>query len=291
MANSMHDLNVPGQRKDPARLFPVDALRGLIMVLMALDHANYFVAQKHPPSEIWDGVFPIYYDPLAFLTRLVTHLAAPGFFLLMGVGIALSAARRLEQGWSKRAIVGRLCLRGFMLMVLQIFVVDPAWGLGPEGWSLQIYIGVLFALGGAMIVSSLLVWLGPGWLAGIAATLFVGAELLHPGLGMWGQVSHQPLAVMLIHPGGTEALWSYCPILPWLELAVLGMALGKWLRRDSERTYAWLWKVGLIMLAGFALVRLGDGFGNIRPRLGNDWMDWLNLVKYPPSRGCRKRSG
>ena len=60
----------------------LDALRGLIILVMALDHANHFIAQKHPPSEIWDGVFPVYYDVLAFLTRLVTHVAAPGFFFL-----------------------------------------------------------------------------------------------------------------------------------------------------------------------------------------------------------------
>ena len=88
-----------------SRLFALDGLRGLIIALMALDHANHFVAQKHPPSEIWDGVFPVYYDTLTFLTRLVTHLAAPGFFFLMGAGIALFARSRQEQGWSRWAIV------------------------------------------------------------------------------------------------------------------------------------------------------------------------------------------
>ena len=63
------------------RLFALDALRGLLLILMALDHANHFVAHKHPPAEIWYGVFPTYDSPLAFVTRLVTHLAAPGFFL------------------------------------------------------------------------------------------------------------------------------------------------------------------------------------------------------------------
>ncbi|NIV33952.1 MAG: hypothetical protein GWN58_32260, partial [Anaerolineae bacterium] len=63
-------MQAPASR--PSRLFAVDALRGLIIVLMALDHANYFIAQKHPPSEIWDGVFPVYHDILTFLTRFVT---------------------------------------------------------------------------------------------------------------------------------------------------------------------------------------------------------------------------
>jgi len=62
-----------------ARLLPLDALRGLIIVFMALDHANLFIAQKHSPGEYWGGGFPVYYDTLAFLTRFVTHLCAPVF--------------------------------------------------------------------------------------------------------------------------------------------------------------------------------------------------------------------
>src|SRR5215471_10410987 len=66
-----------------ARLLPLDALRGLIIVAMALDHANLFVAREHPSPEFWSGSFPSYLSALAFLTRLVTHVAAPGFFFLM----------------------------------------------------------------------------------------------------------------------------------------------------------------------------------------------------------------
>ena len=115
------------------RLFAVDALRGLIMVLMALDHANHFVAHKHPPSEIWDGVFPVYYDPLAFVTRLVTHLAAPGFFLLMGLGMALFARSRREKGWSRWAVVRHFWTRGLVLILVQLLIVDRAWESGEPG--------------------------------------------------------------------------------------------------------------------------------------------------------------
>ena len=81
------------------RIQALDRLRGLIIVLMALDHANHFVAHKHPVGEIWDGAFPVYYDPLAFLTRWVTHLAPAGFFLLMGVGMSLFTRSRRKRGW------------------------------------------------------------------------------------------------------------------------------------------------------------------------------------------------
>ena len=60
-----------------SRILPLDALRGLIIILMALDHANHFVAQQHSAGEYWGGSFPRYGDALASLTRLVTHLSAP----------------------------------------------------------------------------------------------------------------------------------------------------------------------------------------------------------------------
>jgi uncharacterized membrane protein len=81
------------------RLLSVDVLRGLLIVLMALDHANYMVALRHSSGEHWGGYFPLYNDPLAFVNRFVTHLCAPGFFFLMGVGMLLFAESRRERGW------------------------------------------------------------------------------------------------------------------------------------------------------------------------------------------------
>jgi uncharacterized membrane protein len=265
------------------RLFALDTLRGLLVVLMALDHANHFVAHKHPPGEIWDGVFPVYYDPLTFLTRLVTHLAAPGFFLLMGAGMVLFVRARRERGWGRWAIIRHFWTRGLVLIGLQLLIVNRAWELSPGGWGIRIYVGVLCALGGAMILGSLLVWLRPAYLLALTLALFVGIELTHPGLGMWGTVSHAPLNVILLWPGGTPDLWAYYPVLPWLELVTLGMVFGHWLAESPRKAFSRAWKLGLALLAAFVLVRALDGFGNVRPRMGNSWIDFLNPVKYPPS--------
>ena len=81
------------------RLFALDALRGLILVLMALDHANRFVAQQHPPGEYWGGPFPVPPHTAAVLTRFVTHLCATGLFFLMGTGMVLLAESRGREGW------------------------------------------------------------------------------------------------------------------------------------------------------------------------------------------------
>jgi uncharacterized membrane protein len=270
-------------RQKGSRLFAVDALRGLIIVFMALDHANYFVAQKHSVGEIWDGVYPVYTSTLAFLTRWVTHLAPPGFFLLMGVGMMLFARSRQERGWSRWAIIRHFLVRGLVLIALQLLVVNRAWELSPEGWGIRIYIGVLCALGGTMILSSLLLWLKPPYLLVVTLALFVGLEALHPGLGMWNQVQHDPANVILLRPGGTPIVYSFYPILPWLELVTFGLVVGSWLRDDARRAYGRAWKLGLLFLLAFVVVRAFDGFGNIRPRLGNSWIDFLNPVKYPPS--------
>jgi uncharacterized membrane protein len=267
----------------PSRLLAVDALRGLIIVFMALDHANHFIAQKHSSGEIWDGVFPVYYDTLTFLTRFVTHFAAPGFFLLMGVGMFLFARSRTQRGWSRWAIIRHFLVRGSLLMVLQLLIVNRAWELSPQGWDIMLYFGVLFALGATMVLGSLLLWLKPVYLLALTLILFVGTELLHPGLGMWNSVSHSPVSVIHLYPGGNAVVWSYYSIWPWMELVIFGIFFGNWLAQDPRKAFSRAWKLGLAFLLAFVVIRYFDGFGNIRPRMSNSWIDFLNPVKYPPS--------
>ena len=265
-----------------SRLIAVDALRGLIMALMALDHANHFVAHKHPPGEYWGGGFPVYYDALTFVTRLVTHLAPSGFFLLMGLGMVLFADSRRRRGWSEWAIIKHFLARGAVLMALQLMLVNRAWELHPSGWGLEIYIGVLVALGGSMILGSLLLRIKPKYLLALTGLLVLGAELLTPDHSQWNHAYHAVTRVLLI-PGGSPELWVNYPVLQWLELAMLGMALGHLLAKDAGKAYRQALMAGVTLIAAFVVIRYLDGFGNIRPRKGNDWIDFLNVVKYPPS--------
>ncbi len=273
--------SVSTSEKTP-RLLSVDALRGLIMVLMALDHANYFVAQQHSSGEYWGGPFPVYHDGLAFLTRLVTHLCAPGFFFLMGVGMQQFARSRLEHGWAKRAVLGHFLARGALLVTLQGLVVNRAWELSPGGWGLQVYIGVLFALGAAMILSAPLVWVGPRGLLVLSIALALGTEMLSPNPSQW-MAPFSPLAHLSLVPGGGGGAWVNYPILPWLELVVFGMLFGRWLLEDPHQAYRRALRIGAGLLLAFVILRWLDGFGNIRPLTGDTWIDFLNTVKYPPS--------
>ena len=277
----------PEVQSKPNRLFPVDALRGLIIILMALDHANHFVAQRHSSGEYWGGLFPVYHDTLTFLTRFVTHLAAPGFFFLMGIGMVYFADSRRQRGWSRWQVIRYFLLRGVILIALQFVVINRAWELSPGGWVLTVYVGVLFALGAAMMIGSLLVWLKPWHLVVLTIVLLIGTEMLVPDANLWNQLQYSnvvdTLNPFLIRTGGTVELWSNYPVLPWLELLTFGMFFGYALLDDRAKAYRNGLLVGIAFLLVFVVVRYLDGFGNIRPKAGNTWIDFLNLVKYPPS--------
>jgi hypothetical protein len=116
----------------------LDSMRGLIMLLMALDHAAFFIA-KTPSHEFWGTALPRYDDALPFLLRAVTHLCAPGFFLLMGVGMALFIAARVGEGWANWRVARFFVIRGFMLIVFQQFLENPAWYLGSLGTATAVY--------------------------------------------------------------------------------------------------------------------------------------------------------
>lgn len=287
MSEDIQVMSTEDQASRASRLFSLDVLRGLIMVTMALDHANHFIAHKHSPGEYWGGAFPVYYDSLAFLTRFVTHIAAPGFFLLMGIGMLLFTQSRLKKGWSKWDIIQHFLIRGGILIALQLLLINRVWELSPSGWGINIYIGVLIALGGTMIIGSLLVWLKPVPLLGLAVVLFLGTELVVPDPSQWAP-GMSALRLIFLLPGGiiengNVALWSNYPVLPWLELVILGMVIGHWLSEKPERAFKRALWIGGAFLVAFVLIRYLDGFGNLRPRMGNTWTDFLNPVKYPPS--------
>jgi uncharacterized membrane protein len=216
----------------------------------------------------------------------MTHPCAPGFFFLMGVSMLSFSNSRRKRGWSEWAIIRHFLIRGGLLIALQLLVVNRAWELSPGGWGVEVYVGVLFALGSTMILGSLLLGLKPSHLLVWTVALFLGTELLHPDPSLWGRISISGidrLSLVLIRPGGDSNLWSNYPVLPWLELVTFGMVFGHWLLEDARKAFERAFKLGAAFLVAFVIIRYLDGFGNIRPRMGNTWIDFLNPVKYPPS--------
>lgn len=272
-----------------SRLLAVDGLRGLIMIFMAVDHASFFVAKIHP-SDWWGVPLPRYPGALAFFTRFVSHPCAPGFFLLLGLSMFFFAESRRRLGWPEWRIRRYFLWRGLILIVFQLFVENPAWLLGPSEANVPgspgpiwIYLGVLYALGLSMILGSFLLRL-PAWIltgAGLAAIL--ATQLLTPGAESSSRLFHPFLRAVLI-PGQTGFLLVKYPVLPWLGVALLGMALGMMMARDRERAYRRILLLAAGALSLFPIVRLiGWPLGDFHAPAGSGWIAFLNLTKYPPS--------
>ena len=290
--------NGPAWRGGPyGRLTGLDAHRGLIMMVMAIDHASYFVARVHS-LEIWGAALPSYPDVAWFWTRWVTHLCAPGFFFLMGVSMALFAAGRRRAGWVEARITRFFVVRGFLLVLLQLIVEDPAWVLGDlsaapglpivrggpmpgEGAGVPAYFGVLYALGGAMVFWAFL-RRAPLWLIAVLSAAAVGAtQVVTPGFGREA-VLYSPLARLLFIPGQTGRWVVLYPLVSWLGPAGLGLIFGRFLQKDEGSAGTAAGLTGLAFLFLFVITRIGGGFGNLNA-VPPGWVGFLNVVKYPPS--------
>jgi len=258
------------------RLLALDAARGLIMMLMAIDHMRMMLMPH--PLEIWDAALPVYNSAGPFLTRFVTHFCAPGFFFLMGAGMVLFAEARGKAGWRQPKIAGHWMLRGLLLVVVDQLVINPVLNGAPTPMTHQ----VLTGLGGAMIIGALLLRLRAWPLAALGAAIVLVNQVLPSALVAW-HVPLTPLVRFLLLPGQSGQWFFLYSLFGWLGVAVLGMAFGRaWLAHGS-RVFRWMLAVGLLALPLFVLVRLGGGFGNIRAIEGRGWIGFLNVVKYPPS--------
>jgi uncharacterized membrane protein len=279
------------------RFAALDAHRGFIMAIMAIDHASYFVARVHS-GEFWGSALPVYSTAFWFWTRWITHLCAPGFFFLMGIGMILFADARLKAGWDEGRITHFFVIRGLVLIFLQLLVEDPAWILGDlsagpgvmvirgggapgGGTGGMIYLGVLFALGGAMVFWGF-VRRVPFWLIGmISLASAVATQLVTPGPDRAGTL-YSPLVRMLEIPGHTNIWLVFYPVVPWLGVTGLGLLFGKLLQRNSHRFGRIATWTGLGFFVLFVVVRALGGFGNLHEVPGG-WMGFLNVTKYPPS--------
>jgi len=274
-----------------SRLIPVDALRGLIMIFMALDHASYFLAKVHL-SEWWGIPLPQYTSSLAFLTRFVTHPCAPGFFFLLGLSMVFFAESRHRLGWSNAQIRRYFLWRGLLLITLQLFIENVAWALVPAAAKettpgstelIFIYLGVLYALGLSMIICAWLLRLRPSIMMGAGLVAVLMTQFLTPGSGSVSRLYHPLLRAILI-PGQTGFLRVKYPVIPWLGVALLGMALGRKMVRDPQRAFRLAFLFGSGALVLFPIVRvIGRPLGDFHSPANSGWIAFLNLTKYPPS--------
>jgi uncharacterized membrane protein len=260
------------------------------MVFMAVDHANFFVARAHPTGEFWGIPLPQYDSYLAFFTRLITQPCAPGFFLLMGVGMVLFAHSRLKKEWSNGKIRKHLMIRGALLIMLQFFLENTAWLLGPAntiqppggGDDVRLHFGVLFGLGITMILGSLIMRFST---VGVLALGFTGAcltQLLTPDAAQADKL-FSPLLRILFVPGKTGMVQVFYSALPWLSFVCLGLVFGKWFVEDKQMTFRRALVLGGVFLCLFIPFRQLGRITNFHLPESSSLMDYLNVTKYPPS--------
>lgn len=294
-----------------ARLPALDRLRGLVMVLMALDHASdvfnrhAFVAHVDSFATGADeaSLYVVDGNPLHFLTRWVTHLCAPTFVLLAGAALALSVARREERGDSAAAIDRHLVGRGLFLVACELWM--------SVGFGVPV-VQVLYAIGGSIVALAFLRRFPARVLVGAAAAWFVLGEGLVEALGLRPEVlaagagpAPQPLWAELLFVNGMEVtglsiplgfttlppvvMFLY-PLVPWLAVMLLGWGLGRAMvagRADEDfarRLPARLAVGGVLSLVLFFEVRASGDYGNFWIGRGDDDpLRWLQVSKYPPS--------
>ena len=288
---------LPSSTAKAPRLAALDALRGLIMVIMAIDHASMFIARAHS-TEFWGTALPVYPDWFWFMTRWITHICAPGFFFLMGMGMTLFTDSRREAGWQTYRIIGFFLIRGLILIAVQLLLENSAWMTGDSfalpgaeiyrggplpggGEGGVLYLGVLFALGGTMTLLAFMVRTSSLIIGAISLIAVVASQLVIPGHDQV-KTLYSPLLRLLFIPGRTDTLIVFYPIIPWLGVTGLGLLFGRYLKQGISpfTRLAALSGVGLLLL--FFAVRLTGGFGNLND-VPPGLTGFLNVVKYPPS--------
>ena len=280
MTVDLNSANTPAPGRPSSRLASIDLLRGLIMVLMALDHARVFIVGFVPdPTNIETTTTAL------FTTRWVTHLCAPGFLLLAGIAALLQRERRGPLGLARL-----LFMRGAFLVALELTIVTFAWIPDP-GRSL-ILLQVIWAIGWSMILLAPLVLLP----AGVVGALGVALAALHPQLAGGLAALDVPgwLRILLIDANatldwneGTRVIVSY-PILPWFAVMAAGYGLGALIRDRSRDWPSIMMRLGLLLVLGFIVLRAGGvGLDPAPWERGHEGvravLSFLNCEKYPPS--------
>jgi uncharacterized membrane protein len=258
------------------RLESIDLLRGVIMIVMALDHVRDFFGNSGlNPTDPTTTTVPL------FFTRWITHFCAPVFFLLTGTGAYLSLRKR-----SKTELSRFLFTRGLWLIFLELTVVRCF------GWQFNFdyqltLVMVLWALGWSMIVLSILVYL-PAWIVAAFGVLMIATHNLLDSVQssnpLWIILHSQSFIVN--HPG--RVIFVGYPLIPWIGVTAAGYGLGQIYSWPSARRTAFLLRLGVAVTAGFLVLRFINVYGNPFPWTAQStpvrtMLSFLNTTKYPPS--------
>jgi len=259
----------------------IDILRGLIMILMAIDHCYLTIYQDHF-GEFWNSDLPNYGSNAVFLTRWASNICAPGFALLMGMSVSIFNSKR-SNNIDNQSIRSIIIKRGLVLIILQQLINLPSLLFKTSNLdNMQVLRGgVLYSLGAAIIILALLLtWnkqklLFLGLFTIAINYLIANYILIHP--------SNNTAIHLLFTPGINQWVSVNYPLLPWLGIAIIGMGLGRYYINDKIKFINQSWKVALTLMLIFIVLRLlnwGDYNHNVDT---SSLINFLAIIKYPPS--------
>lgn len=267
------------------RIESIDFLRGLVMIIMALDHVRMYFALGTWYAEPTNLATT---TPLLFFTRWITHFCAPVFVFLSGTSAFLYGMQKS----SVKEPAQFLFTRGLWLIFAEVVIVNFAWTFDIT-YSF-IILQVIWAIGLSMIVLSVLVFL-PSWLIFTIGMILVFRHNLLDAITVQGS-SMQDMIWHILHQPGTIFLNStrfvnvVYPVLPWIGLMALGYIFGRFYQKDFpiEQRKRWLFAIGICATLLFIILRGFNLYGEPR-----EWvmlntpifrlMSFLNTTKYPPS--------
>lgn len=273
--------SVPSPAK-PERLDAIDLLRGIVMVIMSLDHVRDFFSNfPEDPCDLEHTT------PWMFLTRWITHYCAPTFVFLAGAGAFMYGSR----GRSRRDVSWFLFSRGLWLIVLELTFVRFGWFFDLTYRATVVQ--VIWAIGWSMVVLSPLVYL-PRWAIlafglGMIVThdMFNWVDATEMGDWRWlVKVLHEPGN---IHVTGSHRVFVVYPLVPWIGVLATGYACGPLLTdREKVRRRGRLLVIGLVLIAAFVGLRYSNLYGDPHPweRQATPlftFLSFINCEKYPAS--------
>ena len=264
---------------ESTRQLPFDWLRGLVMVLMTIDHAS---GEFNAGRLFTDATFM--YRPgthLAldqFLTRWITHLCAPTFVFLAGYVMQLSVRRRQTQGESEGSITRFIITRGLIIAAL-----DPLWMVlvfRPPGG--LIVLQVLYAIGMSFVAMAFLRVLPARTLGVMGVVLAFAVEPLAALVPASGPL--HAVGTLLVAAGPLPPFIVGYPLLPWLAIMMMGWGTAEVARSAPQAFPRRIALAGVVALGLFIVLRGLNGWGNMALlREDGSLVQWLHVSKYPPS--------
>ena len=276
------------------RLDSVDLLRGLIMVIMLIDHTRDYV---HRDGMTVDPLGLATTTPLLYFTRWITHLCAPGFVLLAGA----SAGFQRHRGTSVPTLSRFLLTRGLSLIVMELTIIRVLSSFNVDSDYLA-NLQVIWVIGASMVVLAALVHLPQRAVLVIGVLIVCGHNLLDAiRVPAWtGPTLPEPTALdklwMVLHQGGYFPLFGFplpivrvnYPLLPWIGVLALGYVFADLWLLPTDRRRRVLWQLGLAMIVAFVALRLPNLYGDPlgwQPQgtVFKSIASFMNVQKYPPS--------